>query len=142
MKVFLSWSGDLSKRVATELREWIPLVLQNIDPYMSEEDLDKGTRWSLGIAKELEECNFGVLCVTSDNQHAPWVMFEAGALSRSIDKSRVVPFLFNMKKSEVTNSPLVQFQMATYEEEEVKKIVWSLNSALDQSAFPDEDFEP
>ena len=109
MKVFLSWSGDLSHKVAVVLRDWLPSVIQSIEPYVSSEDIDKGARWSTDIAKELEASAFGVLCVTQENLESPWLNFEAGALSKTVDKSRVCPFLYGVKRSEI-KGPLLQFQ--------------------------------
>ena len=117
MKVFLSWSGNLSLKITLALRDWLPSVIQAVKPYVSSEDIDKGTRWSTDIAKELESSSYGILCITSANMEAPWVNFEAGALSKAIDKSDVAPFLFNVKRSEV-QGPLLQFQSTVYEKNE------------------------
>lgn len=128
MKVFLSWSGELSHKVALTLRDWLPSVIQSIEPYVSSEDIDKGARWSTDIASELADSSYGILCVTKENLHAPWLTFEAGALSKTMDKSYVSPFLFDIKRSEV-NGPILQFQSTVFEKEDVKKLLASLNKA-------------
>lgn len=101
MKVFISWSGNISWKVAVIFRDWLPSVIQSVEPYVSSEDIDKGARWSTDIAKELEDSTFGILCVTKENLEAPWLSFEAGALSKTMEKSFVTPFLFDIKRSEV-----------------------------------------
>jgi hypothetical protein len=128
MKVFISWSGDVSHKVAIALREWLPSVIQSLKPYVSSEDIDKGARWSTDISQELEDSLFGILCITEDNIEAPWLNFEAGALSKSVDKSRVSPFLFRVKRSDI-RGPLLQFQSTIFDKAEVYKLVHSLNSA-------------
>lgn len=126
MKVFLSWSGSLSHSVACLFRDWLPNILQYVDPYVSSEDIDKGARWSSDIAKELEQSFFGILIVTKDNHEAPWITFEAGALSKMLEKSRVSPFLFNLKRSDL-QGPLLQFQSTINDKDDILKLVISIN---------------
>ncbi|MDR3406611.1 MAG: TIR domain-containing protein [Chthoniobacter sp.] len=128
MKVFISWSGELSHKVALSLRDWLPSVIQAVEPYVSSEDIDKGARWSTDISKELESSQYGILCVTKSNVDAPWLNFEAGALSKFFDKSRVSPFLFNVKRSEI-KGPVLQFQSTVFEKEDVFKLVRGINDA-------------
>jgi len=130
MKVFLSWSGTRSHQVALIFRDWLPSVIQAIVPYVSSEDIDKGARWSTDIAKELEDSTFGILCVTRENINAPWLTFEAGALSKTMDKSFVSPFLFDIKRSEV-DGPLLQFQSTILDKDDIKKLLKTLNKACD-----------
>lgn len=134
MKVFISWSGPTSHKVAVALRDWIPSVLQAIDPYVSSEDIDKGARWNNDISKELEDSSFGILCITPENLEAPWLNFEAGALSKSLDRGRVAPFLFQIDRTVITG-PLLQFQSTLLETDDVRKLVKSLNSALGDQAL-------
>lgn len=134
LKVFISWSGPTSHKVAVALRDWIPSVLQAIDPYVSSEDIDKGARWNTDISKELEDSSFGILCITPENLEAPWLNFEAGALSKSLDRGRVAPFLFQVERTVITG-PLLQFQSTLLETDDVRKLVKSLNSALDNQAL-------
>jgi hypothetical protein len=136
MKVFISWSGNKSHKVALVFREWFPSVIQSIEPYVSSEDIDKGARWSTDIAKELENSTFGILCVTKENMNAPWLSFEAGALSKTMDKSFVSPFLFDIKRSEV-NGPILQFQSTIFQKEDIKKLLNTLNKACGESCITD-----
>ncbi|ODP29480.1 hypothetical protein PTI45_00963 [Paenibacillus nuruki] len=136
MKIFLSWSGEASKKIALILREWIPSVIQEVKPYVSSEDIDKGTRWSSDIAIELSESSFGILCVTNENINAPWLNFEAGALSKSLDKAYVIPFLFGIKRAEV-KGPIVQFQSTIFEKEDIKKLIYTINSACESKSLDD-----
>lgn len=134
MKVFISWSGNKSHRVALIFREWLPSVIQSLEPYVSSEDIDKGARWSTDIAKELANSSFGILCVTKENLEAPWLSFEAGALSKTMDKSFVTPFLFDIKRSEV-NGPILQFQSTIFEKEDIKKLLQTLNKACGENGI-------
>lgn len=140
MKVFLSWSGTRSHKVALVFRDWLPSVIQAIVPYVSSEDIDKGARWSTDIAKELEDSTFGILCVTRENINAPWLTFEAGALSKTMDKSFVSPFLFDIKRSEV-DGPILQFQSTIFEREDLKKLVKTLNKACEKDSLADDRLE-
>ncbi|HHG3227861.1 TPA: hypothetical protein ACPVYE_004453 [Vibrio parahaemolyticus] len=115
----------------------MPSVIQSIEPYVSSEDIDKGARWSTDIAKELEDSTYGILCVTQENMNAPWLTFEAGALSKTMDKSLVSPFLFDIKRSEV-HGPILQFQSTIFEKEDIRKLVIGLNKASDQETLTDE----
>jgi hypothetical protein len=132
MKVFLSWSGNSSHLIAEKLHKWLPMVIQKIDPYISTE-IEKGTRWSSDIASELEGCSFGIACVTHENKDAPWLLFEAGALSKSVSEGKLAPVLFGMEQSDIQKSPLTQFQMTKFEKLEFFKLLQSINESLDAS---------
>ncbi|MGX9772560.1 hypothetical protein ACWYXN_03520 [Janthinobacterium aestuarii] len=140
MKVFLSWSGLTSHKTAIIFRDWLPSVIQSIVPYVSSEDIDKGARWSTDIAQELEDSSFGILCVTKENVHAPWLTFEAGALSKTMEKASVSPFLFDIKRSEVSG-PILQFQSTIFEKEDIRKLISSLNRACAAENLSEERLE-
>lgn len=134
MKIFISWSGDKSKEIASVFKDWIPAVIQAAKPYFSPNDIDKGARWSNEIAQELEASRIGLICLTDDNLQAPWLMFEAGALSKSMDKARVCPMLFGVEPTDLAG-PLVQFQAAPFSKDEVHKAIKTINSQLGESAL-------
>lgn len=129
MKVFISWSGARSKNVALIFRDWLPTVIQALEPFVSSEDIEKGARWNTDIAQELKESTFGLICVTKDNLTSPWLNFEAGALSKTIENSYVAPLLFEVKPSDLKGSPISQFQATTFTREDMKRLVETLNAA-------------
>ncbi|HEX8265309.1 MAG TPA: hypothetical protein VF596_07770 [Pyrinomonadaceae bacterium] len=59
MKIFISWSGERSHQVAQALFSWLPKVIQTIEPFLSSENIESGSRWHTEIASQLESTNFG-----------------------------------------------------------------------------------
>lgn len=129
MELFISWSGEKSKKLAEAIREWIPCVIQSVKPYFTPEDISKGQRWSSEISSKLESSKIGIIILTPTNLEAPWLMFEAGALSKSVETARVCPLLFGVTPAEV-KGPLVQFQCSTFDESEALKLIRSINDLL------------
>src|SRR5262249_34248306 len=84
MKVFISWSGETSQRIAHEMHRWLPLILPSVAPFITTTDIDKGARWQGEISRELDQSNYGIVCLTSDNLDSRWIAFEAGALSKHL----------------------------------------------------------
>lgn len=130
MKVFISWSGETSHAVALALRDWLPSVLQSIEPYVSSEDIEKGARWSVDVGHELDTTSFGILCVTASNVGSPWLNFEAGALAKSMESSRVSPILIGLRPADLVG-PLAQFQATMPERNEIVRLLSSINSNND-----------
>ncbi len=128
MKVFLSWSGLRSRAVAAALRDWMGLVLQRIEPWMSQQDISAGERWALEVAKELEAANFGILCLTKENLSAPWLLFEAGALTKSVKDGAVVPYLLDVEFSDILRSPLGIFQGKKADKAGTFELVQAINA--------------
>ena len=126
MKVFICWSGDRSRQIAQAFHWWLPQVIQAIDPWMSQSDLDKGKRWSDEIAKQLADANFGLVCLTPENLASPWIHFESGALSK-LPSSCLLTFLYNLEHPQL-ESPLADFQYTRFEKDDLKRLVRTINS--------------
>jgi len=109
VKLFVSWSGERSQALAQSLRDWLVLVLHFVEPWLSQSDFEPGERWASEVSKELEASNFGVICVPSENTVSPWIVFEAGALAKSLQQGRVTPLLFGVEFNDISG-PLAQFQ--------------------------------
>ncbi|MSQ33735.1 MAG: TIR domain-containing protein [Dehalococcoidia bacterium] len=135
MKVFLNWSGEQSKSVALGIRSWLPDVLQAVTPWVSASDIGAGARWNRDIDRELGETTFGILCLTRDNMTAPWLLFEAGALAKTIEQARVCPYLLGIEPSDIPAGPLTQFQAKRANRTETFELVQAINTALSERAL-------
>lgn len=129
MEVFISWSGLQSKHVAQSLRQWLPQVIQALRPWMSEEDVYAGAKWFSEIGAHLEVADVGIICLTPENLNAPWILFEAGALAKTVDAALVIPYLVDLEPNQVTG-PLSQFQGKQSNESEILAVLRTLNSKL------------
>jgi len=129
MEVFLSWSGSRSKIVAESLRKWLPGVLQSVDPWISGADIEAGARWHQALSLRLNECNFGVICLTPENLGSRWLLYEAGALSKSLEGSSVVPYLLGLRKADV-DGPLAHFQSVEADAEGTYSLLGAMNAVL------------
>jgi len=120
--VFISWSkepaGEIAKKVQYLLGKIFP------DPtikfFVSKAECggirggDKG-RNILDV--ELEQSNFGILILTENNFERPWIMFEAGALSKDSKISKVVPICFKRDKTKIEN-PIEVFNRVKYDKDD------------------------
>lgn len=138
MKVFLSWSGQRSFLVATALKEWLPLVLQDTQPWLSTEDIRKGSRWQAAIVDALTGSEVGIFCLTRENVVAPWLLFEAGAITNATQAvgGLACTYLLDVENSDVP-LPLGMFQSTAATREDTLRLVVSLNARL-PAPLPDE----
>jgi hypothetical protein len=113
------------------LRDWLPLGIPDVEPYVSSEDIEKGKRWPDELGQNLEMVNVGIVCLTAQNKSAPWILFEAGALSKSLDQSRVIPLLLGLETSAV-EWPLAQFQMTRVVKQDIARMLRTINAASDR----------
>lgn len=119
MNVFLSWSGDYSKKISKELKNELEAIFENenITVFMSEEDIHSGTKWYDVIETNLKEADCLILCLTKENIKSPWVYFEAGGVAVRSHTANVIPLLFNVtidSKSPLTNFNNVKFDSIHY----------------------------
>ncbi|CAB9506497.1 expressed unknown protein [Seminavis robusta] len=146
MKVFVSWSGERSKKVALIMFDWLKDLLPNAEPWMSARSVEAGQWWVGELQSSMQEAEFGILCLTPENLQSPWILFEAGALMMANNKNgtegnakigRVIPLLVGLRKAELT-FPLAQFQAV----ESDRQGFWELALAANQSLAVDESAEP
>lgn len=126
MKVYIGWSGERSRLVGKIFNEMLPYFIHTCRPFFSPE-MGKGLQWLSEITDELRESAVGIFCLTKENLNAPWLLFEAGALSKGLPENHVCTFLLNLESSEITE-PLSQFQDTKNTKEELFRLINTVNS--------------
>ena len=129
MRVFIGWSGDRSRLVAGGLKSLLEYTFEGIDVFVSDY-IEPGEAWGPRLQNELEQSQFGILCLTAENFDAPWLLFEAGAMAKKFESSRtrVVPYLIDTLPEASVRSPLSQFQQGHADREGTLFLVKSINA--------------
>jgi hypothetical protein len=136
--VFISFSGDTSLAAAKALREWIPTVVQSASPFMSDSDVEKRTRGLHAVARALEGIKFGIACLTPDNLESAWILYEAGALTKTIDdETHLCTYLLRGLQPQDVKPPLGMFQATKAEKEDTRRLVHTINRAVNQDPVAD-----
>ena len=128
--VFISWSGERSRMAAEALRDWLPVVLPASKPWMSKKDIEKGSQGLDEVGKALE-MRIGIVCLTPENLDAHWILYEAGALSKTLG-ARVCTFLLGgLKIPGEIPPPLGLFQATRADDmQDTGRLIHDINKAL------------
>jgi hypothetical protein len=135
MNVYLSWSGDLSRKAAAGLEMLLSITFQRARVF-EPAAISSGARWDEEISNTIAAADVGITCVTPDNVNNPWLLFEAGALSTST--KLYVPFLIDLSPVDLVG-PLARFQATQADEHDVWRLFLRINSVsgdpLDESVL-------
>jgi hypothetical protein len=131
MKLFICWSGSWSHQIAQAMHDWLPLVIEQVEPFLSS-DMPKGSRWFDVIGRELSGSHAGLLCLTPENLASPWLHFESGALFRESQANHIFTYLFEIRTTDL-EGPLAAFQSTECNRTDTRRLVRSiaLNMGLD-----------
>jgi TIR domain len=130
-KIFISWSKFQSRRVAHVLKDYLPEILEGVEIFMSDKDIDPGQRSMKVLEHELDGTKYGIAVVTEANQAEPWLNFEAGALSKAVGNDMqgvpyVVPLLVDIPTTTQLTGPISQFQAVQLDHDGLAEIITSI----------------
>jgi hypothetical protein len=141
MDIFITWSGPRSLAVAEALKEYLPLIVNDFSPWLSEADINKGANWGTELTAALSRARAGIVCLTPSNLTAPWLLFEAGAIAKSVaEKPLACTLLIGLKSSDLSG-PLTLFQDTKLTRDDLLKLVKTLNNALGEKAVKEAQIE-
>jgi hypothetical protein len=144
MRVFISWSGGRSHRLAQVMKEWLEECFSGhgISAFVSSE-IPKGSLWLSAVNAELKQADAGLVCLTAQSLHSEWVLFEAGALSTAValntGESRVFTYLLGVEPRAL-QGPLSVYQSTVATMEDTLRLTNSLLGYLDRGQMGARDF--
>ncbi|MCZ4275310.1 toll/interleukin-1 receptor domain-containing protein [Rhodococcoides yunnanense] len=132
LKIFISWSGTTSENVAKVWHSLIKECFDNSKPFMSQFDIELGTRGLNTIANELKGTVFGLVIVTKANQQSQWLHYESGALTKDFDNplTKLIPVLVGFDSPGDLSGPLAAFQSTLLNYESVVRILTQIQKAI------------
>src|SRR5437868_2229293 len=110
MNTILTWSGSASHEVASFFRGWLPEVVPGIKPWISSEDIAKGTSWFEELMAQLSKTKICITFITPENVRSTWLYFEAGSTATRVGRKAVCVYLIGVEPDHVRDTPLGQFQ--------------------------------
>jgi hypothetical protein len=94
------------------------------------------------ITDKLNTIKIGIVCLTPENLKEPWILFEAGALSKSVDKkSYVCTYLLGGLEPADLERPLGEFQHTGPDRKDTFRLLSTINSALGTNPVPSDVLE-
>jgi len=106
---------------------------------MSESEIEKGSRSLHEISQALADIKVGIVCITPENMSRPWLLFEAGALSKSIDeRTRLCTYLLGGLEPASIPPPLGAFQGTKSTKEDTLNLVRTINQVVSDDPLGDE----
>jgi hypothetical protein len=130
-EIFVSWSRPSSRQAAEAFKDWLPEALPGVKPWMSSEDITKGTSWFKAISDQLSRSRACLICITPENVNSSWLYYEAGATAHAIPEALICPYLIEVKPSALSGTPLGSYQVTIFDKEDTWRLVRSLHSKLD-----------
>lgn len=125
-EVFISWSGEHSKAIASHLKMTLEGIFENetFSAFMSEKDIESGSEWFNTIKAHLIDSRCAIIVLTKENISAPWILFESGAMAVNYEEKRVIPLLFDVNIEE--NSPLSHYNHIRLSEDGFEKMIFDI----------------
>jgi hypothetical protein len=121
--------------VAEMLDEYLPYIVNDFKPWLSKKSIDKGANWGTELTNALTNAGAGIICLTPSNLAEPWILFEAGAIAKTVAaKTLACTLLIGLESIDLTG-PLALFQATKPIREEMLHLVKTLNKALGKDAL-------
>lgn len=136
-KIFISWSGEKSKQIASTFYDWFYNTFK-IEAWFSSKNIKIGELWEPKIQEALQQSTKGIFFITKENVFAPWINFEAGAISKGNPENFVC--IIRVDSNEIPKeSPLFHYQNTAFNKEGICELL--NNILIDSPDYNEENFK-
>jgi len=105
------------------------MIVNAFNPWLSRTSIDKGAAWSTELMSALTTAKAGIVCLTPSNLLEPWILFEAGAIAKTVtEKPLACTLLIGLKSSDLSG-PLTLFQDTKLTRDDLLHLIKTLNNA-------------
>lgn len=122
MNVFISWSGDKSNLTSKVLKTWLSHLFPFIKLSVSTDHIESGSKWTMSLPSSLDNTDIGIICITKENINSPWLLFEAGAMFKTLNENQLIPLLVDVENKALPG-PLSYFRTLTVQKKDIYALV-------------------
>jgi hypothetical protein len=131
MKIYFSWAGATSYRVALSLRELINAIFPRLELWVPDADIQDGARWSSDLFQYLDQSVIGVICLDPSNSLNRWLQFEAGAIAKSLPPEKIRVLRFGLNQDHI-QGPLTQFDSIGTDKTDILSFMELIRTSIEQ----------
>jgi TIR domain len=137
LQVFISWAGKQAEIIAKGFRDHLPSAVNAVDLFMSEVDIDRGTRWHEVLTNTLHASTYGIVCLTDGSMESIWVAFETGVIAKAVGpveaKKRIWTYILGLESRDIELTPYAVYQRTNITkpeaaQHETLKLIRSINA--------------
>jgi hypothetical protein len=138
MRLFISWSGGRSHRLAIAMKVWLEHQFPGQIKAFVSSDIEKGTQWFPAVERRLRKADAGLFCLTPESLRSDWILFEAGALATAVagrtGEARIFTYLLDLAPESLPG-PLAAYQSTVATMEDTRRLVNALLKFLEIPAI-------
>lgn len=136
-KVFISYSGAMSKAISELIHTWLKHTLQTVELLYTPAFIQPGQRIHLMLFEALAQADIALLIYTKEGLNCSRMVFEAGYVCKAKANGGVISLLFGLTP-EVLPEPINAFQCEVFSNNGMWRIIKGINGQLREQRI-DED---
>lgn len=128
-KIFISWSGDLTKEIANNFFNLLNNVFSNMcSRIFFSRNIEYGKYWYDRINNNLEKASYGVVFLSKNNLNSPWLNYELGGLS--VGNTENLTFFRVNQNVDTSHSPVNARQECPFTNRDINTLLQNIKNKM------------